>query len=152
MDQKSIGEFIAKIRREKELTQEQLGSKLGVTNKTVSRWENGNYMPDISTMPDLCKELEIDVNELLSGKRIGLENYHKYAEENLMVSLAESDKIRKKVKFANIMGSLAMGLLVSLTFSPEGMRKTIVLIVAIVLLSSSFIINNDSLKKFLGNM
>ncbi|MBK5254173.1 MAG: helix-turn-helix transcriptional regulator [Peptostreptococcaceae bacterium] len=148
MNQKCIGEFIAKNRKEKGITQEQLGNKLGVTNKTVSRWENGNYMPDISTIPNLCKELEIDVNEFLSAKRIGLENYRSYAEENLIISLAEINKVRKKVKLANIMGNLAIGLMISLTFSPEGMRKTIVLIVAILMISLSFIINNENLKKF----
>lgn len=52
------------------MTQAELGEKIGVTNKIVSRWENGNYMPDIVTMLSLCKEFEISINELLSGQRL----------------------------------------------------------------------------------
>ena len=57
MDQIKIGKFIAALRKEKCLTQEQLGEKLGVTNKTISRWENGNYMPDVEMLSLLSKEL-----------------------------------------------------------------------------------------------
>lgn len=71
MDQKRIGQFIAQLRQEKGLTQAQLGQRLGVTNKTVSRWENGNYMPDVSLLTPLARELGAGVNELLAGQRIG---------------------------------------------------------------------------------
>ena len=70
MDQEKTGKFIARMRREKEMTQAQLGERLGVTNKTVSRWETGKYMPDISMLSDLSRELGITVNELLSGERL----------------------------------------------------------------------------------
>lgn len=70
MDQQKIGLFIASLRKEKNLTQAQLGERLGVTNKTVSRWERGNYLPDISLMPVLCHELAITINELLNGERL----------------------------------------------------------------------------------
>ena len=63
MNQKQIGIFISELRKEKNLTQLELGELLGVTNKTVSRWENGNYMPDISIIPLLCQTLEITINE-----------------------------------------------------------------------------------------
>ena len=71
MDSKKIGAFIAVNRKKKGLTQEQLGERLGVTNKTISRWENGNYMPDLSMLEPLSKELEITLNELLAEKRSG---------------------------------------------------------------------------------
>ena len=63
MNQKQIGIFISELRKEKNLTQLELGELLGVTNKTVSRWENGNYMPDISIIPLLFQTLEITINE-----------------------------------------------------------------------------------------
>lgn len=87
MDQIKIGKFIAQLRHEKNLTQEALGKKLGVTNKTISRWENGNYMPNIEMLQMLSKEFNVDINELLCGERIKEEDYHKKAEENLVAAL-----------------------------------------------------------------
>lgn len=87
MDQIKIGKFIAKLRHEKNLTQEALGKKLGVTNKTISRWENGIYMPNIEMLQILSKEFNVDINELLCGERIKDEDYHKKAEENLVAAL-----------------------------------------------------------------
>lgn len=68
MNQKQIGKFIAQKRKEKNLTQIQLAEILGVSNKTVSKWENGNCMPDYSVIKPLCKELGITVSELLDGE------------------------------------------------------------------------------------
>ena len=70
MDQKKIGQFIAVLRQEKGLTQSALGEKLGVTNKTVSRWECGNYMPDVEMLQLLSKEFHVGINELLAGERL----------------------------------------------------------------------------------
>ena len=69
MDQMKTGRFIAALRKERNLTQEQLGEKLGVTNKTISRWENGNYMPDVEMLLLLSKEFGVSINELISGER-----------------------------------------------------------------------------------
>lgn len=68
MSTKKIGKFIAEKRREKSYTQAQLAEKLGVTSKTISRWENGNYMPDLSMLTPLCEILGISVEELLKGE------------------------------------------------------------------------------------
>ena len=68
MDQGKIGKFIASLRREAGLTQEMLGEKLGVTNKTVSRWETGSYLPDIETFSLLAHDLGVSINELLCGR------------------------------------------------------------------------------------
>ena len=65
MNQIKIGKFIAALRKEKGMTQEQLGEKLGVTNKTVSRWENGNYMPDVEMLSLLSEEFSVSTNELM---------------------------------------------------------------------------------------
>ena len=69
MNTKKIGAFIAMNRKKKGYTQEQLAEKLGVTNKTISRWENGHYMPDLSLLEPLSKELDITLNELLAEKK-----------------------------------------------------------------------------------
>jgi len=90
MDQIRIGKFIAKLRREAELTQEALGERLGVTNKTISRWENGNYMPDIEMLQLLSREFEVSINELLTGERIPEEEYRAKAEENISAVLSRS--------------------------------------------------------------
>lgn len=69
-DNRSIGGFIASSRREKQLTQAQLGDILGVTSKAVSKWETGRSLPDVTIMEKLCETLGITISELLSGKRI----------------------------------------------------------------------------------
>ena len=74
MDQAKIGKFIAECRRNKGLTQAALGERLGVSNKTVSRWENGNYMPDIEMLQLLAKEFGVSMEELLAGERNTAEN------------------------------------------------------------------------------
>lgn len=68
MNQTTTGKFIAFKRKEKNLTQEQLAEKLGISNKTVSKWENGKCMPDYSLVQPLCKALEITIAELIDGE------------------------------------------------------------------------------------
>ena len=75
MDTKKMGTFLAKLRREHNLTQEQLGEKLGVTNKTVSRWENGNYLPPAEMLQALSELYNVTINEILSGERLPEEAY-----------------------------------------------------------------------------
>ena len=74
MNQIKIGKFIAKLRKEKNLTQIQLAEKLLITDKAISKWERGIAMPDTSIMLELCDVLEISVNELLCGERISMES------------------------------------------------------------------------------
>lgn len=83
MNTKEIGEFLASLRKEKNLTQEQLGEILCVTNKTVSRWENGNYMPPVEVLQQLSEFYQITINELLSGKRLNDSDYKEMAEQNI---------------------------------------------------------------------
>lgn len=100
MDQIKIGKFIAELRKEKGLTQEKLGEKLGVTNKTVSRWENGNYMPDIEMLSLLSEEFDVSINELISGKRLDAKNFKKAADDNLVTALNNSTfTLKEKVAF-----------------------------------------------------
>ena len=100
MDQIKTGKFIATLRKEKDLTQEQLGEKLGVTNKTISRWENGNYMPDIEMLSLLSKEFDVSINELISGERLLLDDFKKAADNNLVTALNNSTfTLKEKIAF-----------------------------------------------------
>ena len=77
MDQLKIGKFIARTRKEKGLTQKQLADALLISDKTVSKWECGNGIPEVSLMMPLCETLGITVNELLSAKRLSTSDYQK---------------------------------------------------------------------------
>ena len=100
MDQVKTGKFIAALRKEKDLTQAQLGEKLGVTNKTVSRWENGNYMPDVEMLSLLSEEFGVSINELISGERIMAEDFRKAADSNLVTALNNSTfTLKEKIAF-----------------------------------------------------
>ena len=96
MDQIRIGKFIASQRKRKQMTQQQLADILGISNKTVSKWECGNGFPEISLVLPLCEELEISVNELLSGERLPDEDYKKKAEENMVDFIREKEENKKK--------------------------------------------------------
>lgn len=84
MDQVRVGKYIASLRKQASLTQEELGEILGVTNKTVSRWENGNYMPDIEMLQLLSKVFDVGINDLLAGEKIADEDFRQKAEENII--------------------------------------------------------------------
>ena len=70
MDTVKIGKFLAGLRHERELTQEQLAERLGTSNKTISRWENGNYMPPVEMLAELSEFYGVSINEILSGRRL----------------------------------------------------------------------------------
>ncbi|MFR4582005.1 helix-turn-helix domain-containing protein [Clostridium cadaveris] len=84
MNQLSIGKFIAQKRKEHNMTQEQLAEKIGVSNKSVSKWETGKCMPDYSVVQELCKELEITVTELMDGEEIEENSVRIYDEKQIM--------------------------------------------------------------------
>jgi len=91
MDQGKTGKFICAMRKQKGMTQEQLGESLGVTNKSVSRWETGKYMPDIDKLQALSAILGVSINELLAGERIeDAASFAKKADENLVAVLSEA--------------------------------------------------------------
>lgn len=95
MDIQKIGMFLAELRKERDLTQDELGEKIGVTNKTVSRWENGNYLPPVEILQILSNFYDVSINELLSGERLSNENYKENAEELIVEDLM---KMRQKSK------------------------------------------------------
>ena len=112
MDQIKIGKFIAECRKKNNLTQMQLAEKLNITDRAISKWENGKAMPDSSIMLDLCNELKISVNELLSGEVIKMDDYKKQAEENLLK--LEKEKEEKDKQLLNL--EIVIGYFSSLTF------------------------------------
>lgn len=95
MNQEKIGKYIATCRKENKLTQEQLAEKLGVSSKSVSRWENGKTMPDVSLFQQLCKELNITINDLLSGETMN-ENKFDLSADRLVDYSKYIKKIEKK--------------------------------------------------------
>ncbi len=97
MDQVKIGAFIAQLRRERGWTQEELGERLGVTNKTVSRWENGNYMPGIEMLVLMGREFDMSLNELLEGQRLEDEGeFRAAADKNLASAMKRPvEKLRR---------------------------------------------------------
>jgi len=95
MDLVKIGKFIAKCRKDKNITQEQLAEKLYITDRAVSKWERGLSLPDADKMLDLCSILEINVNELLNGERINMKDYEKKTNE-LLVELSKQDELKNK--------------------------------------------------------
>lgn len=100
MDLKKIGRFLASLRKELGMTQEQLGDKLGITNKTVSRWEKGNYLPPAEMLKALSELYGVSINELLSGERLAQEQYQQKAEENIRSALESSSfTLEEKMKF-----------------------------------------------------
>lgn len=99
MDVKKIGLFLAELRRERGMTQEQLGEKLGVTNKTVSRWENGNYLPPVEMLQSLSGLYGLTINEILSGQRLNSDAYREKAEENIKSALQSSFTLKERMDF-----------------------------------------------------
>lgn len=96
MEQVKIGKFIAECRKNRNMTQAQLAEKLNITDRAISKWETGKGMPDSLIMLDLCNELGITVNELLSGEMINMNNYNQRAEENLL-ELKKLDESKNKI-------------------------------------------------------
>lgn len=114
MNQTEIGKFIARCRKEKNLTQAQLAEKLNITDRAISKWETGKSMPDSSIMLELCEILGITVNELLSGARAGMEGFEKKADENLLVLKRKDETDRNGIFSLLFSGTLLLGILVCL--------------------------------------
>lgn len=96
MDKVKIGKFIAQMRKEKGLTQQELADLVGVTNKAVSKWECGNGLPEMENISILCEKLGVSVNELLSGEKIEPDKYLQKAESNILNLIEENEKQSSK--------------------------------------------------------
>ena len=99
LNQEKTGKFMAEMRRQQNLTQRQLAEQVGVSDKTVSKWETGRSMPDNAILLDVCLILNISVNELLSGERFSEEYYVNKAEENMIELVKESEYHKQKGKW-----------------------------------------------------
>ena len=134
MDQVKVGKFIAECRKNKNLTQFQLAEKLNITDRAISKWETGKGMPDSSIMLELCDELDISVNELLSGEVIKMENYNEKAEKNLL-EMAKKEEIQNKkmMIYEWVIGGLSsitfLVLLFTLSFAVENIITKIILFI-----------------------
>jgi len=107
MDQIVIGKFIASERKRKGYTQRQLADILEISDKTISKWERGNGFPEVSLLLPLCNELDVTVNELLSGERVSEEDYQRKAEENMVSMIKEREENKKKAILTIITGIIA---------------------------------------------
>lgn len=96
MNQKVIGSYITKKRREKNLTQEQLAENLCVSNKTISKWENGNSMPDYGIIEQLCKELSITLSELMDGEDAAEDSVRVYDDEQIINLLHRTQELENQ--------------------------------------------------------
>lgn len=118
MDQIKIGYFIAERRKAAGLTQSALAEKLGVTNRAVSKWENGRSLPDASIMLALCDILKISVTELLKGEFMESENKNKNEEQLLLELVAQKERADKQLLgFEIVIGTLSVIILLGCTFA-----------------------------------
>ncbi len=120
MDQVKIGKFISEVRKQRNLTQKELAEKLGVSDKTISKWECGNSAPDISYLEALCNSLGISVNELLSGEYLSDTSYSEKAEENIMQLMKENQINKKSSVFSVVLGVILGGVALVFMFCISG--------------------------------
>ena len=141
MDQQKIGQFIAEMRKEQGLTQRALAEKLLITDKTVSKWECGNGLPDVSLMMPLCEILQVNVNELLTGKRLHPSEYQKNAEDNLMKLMEEKEHAKRSLWLGII--AVITTLLAGLTlitiagyFDLEVWQRIVLIVIAVLTIAA----------------
>ena len=145
MDQVKVGKFITQCRKNKNLTQFQLAEKLNITDRTISKWETGKGMPDSSIMLELCNELDITVNELLSGEVIKMENYNRKAEENLL-EMAKKEEVQNKkmMMYEWVIGGLSSITFLILMFTTSFAVENIIARVTLFILAFLVLIIGNS--------
>lgn len=135
MDQIKIGRFIAETRKSKNLTQKQLAEKLSISDKTVSKWECGKGLPDVTIMLDLCEELQITVNDLLTGESVSKIDYQKKAEENLMNLMKENQENKKRMILSVICAVITIIATCSLVVIASYIEMPVIARVAVIILA-----------------
>ena len=114
MDQVKIGKFIAERRKNENLTQAQLAEKLNITDRAVSKWENGRSLPDPSIMPELCGILHITINDLFSGEVVSMDKYNEQMEKNLLELARQKEEAdRRLLRIEIVLGILSMLILLA---------------------------------------
>ena len=111
MDQKKVGSFLRELRKEKQLTQEQLAERFGVTSRSVSRWETGSNMPDLSILVELADFYDVDIKDIIDGERNG-EDMNKEEKERLQLvaDYAETEKntLLMRLRIFSIVGLISL--------------------------------------------
>ncbi len=139
MNQKQIGKFIAERRRAQNLTQRQLADALSISDKTISKWECGNGLPEVSLMLPLCEKLDINVNELLSGECLSETQYFEKAENNMLDLMKDRTSAKTKVIVTavsttiTILSVLALIFIVGFVEMPVGVRILQVVLAMMIL-------------------
>lgn len=140
MDQLIIGRFIAQLRKERKLTQKELADLLAISDKTVSKWECGGGLPEVSLMLPLCKELGITVNELLTGKRLTPSEYKEKAEVNIVNLMQEKAENKRKliigcaVVFITLLASITLIMVSGLVELPTEWRIALIIVAALTMI------------------
>ena len=117
MDQIKIGKFIAERRKKIGLTQMQLAERLNITDRAVSKWENGRSLPDSSIMLELCDILKISVNDLLCGEVVTMDNYKEKLEQYMLEMVKQKEESDKKLlRLEILIGIFSMIILLGFTF------------------------------------
>ena len=116
MNQEKIGKFIANLRKEKNMTQQELAKKLGVTDRAISKWENGRGLPDYSLLQNLCDTLSISINELFSGEKLSKGDYKTKAEENMSKLINDNYSEKKKINWIIAISVAVVYLSISILF------------------------------------
>ena len=160
MNMETVGLFISECRKEKNLSQEQLGEILGVTNKTISRWETGKYLPPADMLLAMSKFFNVSINEILTGERLSENEYRKAAEDNLIQVLKTSsftlkDRIeyyKKKWLREHIFFMAVMGfILVAVAVVAVIRRNIYFMITCFILLPVFHAIRNHTMMDYVEN-
>lgn len=112
MDQIKIGKFIQQRRKDKKITQSKLAERLNVSDRAISKWENGNCLPDVSNISELCKILDISINDLFSGEIVDMKDNEKVLEQNLLEVVRQKEESDKRLLAMEIV----IGFLISAIF------------------------------------
>ena len=142
MDYNKIGNFIATERKEKKLTQAKLAEKLFVSEKTISKWENGNGIPDTNSLPKLCEIFDVSLNELLCGGRINNEDYKNIAEKELLKLQKQSEEANKLVLKMEVAFAIiaVISLFTSLFFAIFVAEKFDIIVVPSIMITISMVL------------
>lgn len=148
MDQIKIGKFIAECRKEQNLTQMQLAERLNITDRAISKWENGRSMPDSSIMLELCDVLKISVTDLLNGEKVNTGNYNQRLEQSLIDMVKQKEEADRMLLFLELLvGAVCVAIMLatvafaSFVDMEEWQKVTLILIgLAPILIVSPFMI------------
>ena len=141
MDNIKVGKFITECRKKKNLTQAQLAEKLNITDRAISKWETGKAMPDSDIMLDLCNILEINVNELLCGEKIDIEQKDEQLNELIFQMAKNEERYHKRLRYSaylilatSLIASVCLITLISLLIPECGFQKFLIIVSIILFL------------------